>query len=162
MVGMMLVALIPFAVEDSTASPIAAFKCGQIIIVGNEVVTDGVIGRVLDFYPGQPVTRAEILAAESRLRHLGFFEIDKTRQIQPTIKILEGPPGSEYVDVLITVQEKPLNWAVIPLLEGVILAITGDNTLRFRFWNRAINLADQVTPGLSETPLAQLIWNLAQ
>lgn len=81
------------------------FKVGHVYIVGNEVTQDRIIRRVLDIYPGQTMQFPEIRRAEAALARLNIFDINPELGIRPTITVLDGPPDSEYKDVLVQVKE---------------------------------------------------------
>jgi outer membrane protein insertion porin family len=81
------------------------FKVGQVIIVGNEVTQDRIIRRAIDLYPGQLIQYPELRRAEANLARTGLFEMKPDEGIRPTITVLDGPPGSDYKDILVQVKE---------------------------------------------------------
>ncbi|MGH7169923.1 MAG: POTRA domain-containing protein [Gemmataceae bacterium] len=84
------------------------WRVGQLFIVGNEEIPDSIIQEQCAFFPGTPVTIADLREAEKNLARLGFFVIDRKRGIRPTVKFLDREDNDEdrFFDIQIEVKEK--------------------------------------------------------
>jgi outer membrane protein assembly factor BamA len=78
---------------------------GQIIVVGNETIPQGIILAQLPLYPGQILLRRDVQTAERNLERLGLFVVDRPGALRPTVTILDG--GSAYKDIFVRVKERP-------------------------------------------------------
>src|SRR5262249_2445811 len=80
-------------------------KVGEIEIRGNDVTKSRVILRVLQLYPGQPLSFPLVRQAENDLKRLGLFEVNPETGVQPTVEV--GESDNEYKPLIITVKEQP-------------------------------------------------------
>ncbi len=95
-----------------------------MIIVGNDETPDYIIRDRVAIYPGQAISLANLRTAEGNLTRLKLFVVDEKNGIRPTITLLEGPPGSEYQDLLIQVHEKPNNRYLYAATDGIIFLLS--------------------------------------
>jgi uncharacterized protein (TIGR03067 family) len=77
-----------------------AQRIGQIIIVGNEHLPDGLIREQLDLYPGVALVYPELKKAEDRLN-----KIKEPVKIRATIIVLDPESTKEYKDLLVQITE---------------------------------------------------------
>ncbi len=93
-------------VEDQ--KPAAAQKtviAGQIKIVGNDVTRDDVILSLVGLYPGQTVCEADLKNAERCLTKAGYFEVNPSTGVRPTVSVIDVDGPDRFKDILVTVQE---------------------------------------------------------
>ena len=106
MTSMMLMIVSAVVAADAPAKNSKdRFKVGQVIIVGNAKIPDAVIRRFLTFYPGGQANLEELKQVERRMGRSWLFRVNKEEGIRPTIVEIDGPPGSDYKDVLVTITE---------------------------------------------------------
>lgn len=94
-------------------------RIGQIFIVGNTETPQWVIERQLPLYPGCKLQEENLRKAETNLERLGLFR-------KPTVTLVEGEKDAEYVDILVTVQEKRWNWLLFSSQDLVEARLTWD------------------------------------
>lgn len=100
-------------------------RVGQIHIRGNGRISPNVIRQLISLSPGQAYTESDLRAAERNLARIGIFEDNPRTGVRPTVVVINrGERGvswatnfdwaypsncSGFDDILVTVQEKPLN-----------------------------------------------------
>jgi len=94
---------------------------GQLFIIGNEQVPDGIILEQCPLFPGKPVSLADLRTVEANLARLGLFVIDRKRGIKPTVKVhnREDDTGGGFRDIQIEVKEKPNVKQLLLLRESI-------------------------------------------
>jgi hypothetical protein len=111
-------------------------RIGQVIIVGNDQTPDWVIRRELPFYPGQVLDVKQLRVAEENLLRSGRFLVEPECGIRPTVALIEEE-GSEYRDVLVSVQELPYDavfWRYCGVVGGVALALVATVVIVILIW----------------------------
>lgn len=104
-----------FAADTASAFAQGPQYVGEIIIVGNTQTPDRYIRQHLDFYPGQVLDVDKVRLAERNLAALEWFHIDARTGVRPTVAVLDSPGA--YKDIVISVAERPGNWARLALWE---------------------------------------------
>lgn len=105
-IGVLLAVLAAgLSIPPAGASEKPLARIGQILLMGNERVSDESIFAHVPLYPGQLLSYTELRKAEKTLAKLGLFVVDPASGVRPTIAVLERE-DSEFKDILITVKEK--------------------------------------------------------
>lgn len=107
-------------------------RVGRIIIEGNDQTPDRVIYEHVSFRPGQVLRNADLVAAQESLRKCGHFAVNPWRGIGPRVQLVQNELDFLFLDVRISVQEKPLNWLKFGAAEVVTAAAFGDAEATFR------------------------------
>ena len=112
----------------------------QLIIVGNTETPDYLIRYVLQFGPGNKVSRADLQPAQARLRGLGLWT-------NPTVSFLDSIGDDGKKDVLVSIQEKPWNWLLSACHEVALFRITGElNRLNYA----GLRIRDKLLDGVGK------------
>jgi outer membrane protein assembly factor BamA len=93
-------------------------RVGRVIIEGNTATPNWVILSTLEMRPGQILQYPLLAATRNRLIKLGLFDADNP----PTVEV--GPNNDPFKDVHIRVTERPGNWALFAVVEGVEGVVT--------------------------------------
>jgi hypothetical protein len=106
-------------------------RIANIYIEGNTDTPAGVIRNHLDLRSGQRFDPAALAQAEMRLRASGLFKSNPWRGTGAVVIAVPNDFDSEFVDVLVRVEERPGNWLPFGLMEVTWAALQLD-------WIRAI------------------------
>lgn len=102
------------------------FRVGRLVIEGNTATPDSVILDMVGLRPGQTATVGQVRKAEARLRESDLFRANRWRGTGPTVRVLPDEIGSEFLDVLISVEERPWNFLAFGTWELMVAAVNGD------------------------------------
>jgi hypothetical protein len=94
-------------------------RVGQIFILGNINVPDSIILEQCPLFPGGEYSRAVLRKAEQNLAKLGLFVVDRKRGIRPSVKPLKRDDDNVFVDIAVTVQERPDVKQLLLLRQGM-------------------------------------------
>jgi hypothetical protein len=81
-------------------------RVGAIKIVGNSTIQGSLILQMLPFAPGDFFTDHALRRAEKNLLRFGFFEVNPSKNIRPTVTLVDAQEGGNIKDIIVTVQEK--------------------------------------------------------
>ncbi len=113
----------------SALAPEPEFRVGRILVVGNTDTPDRVIlNRLVGLAPGGKGTPATLRQAEGRLRGIGAFKSNPWRGTGPTVQVFPNELGSEFLDVVIRVEERSGNWVPFALAEVIRAYLQFDNS----------------------------------
>src|SRR5262249_30321984 len=96
---------------SGTAPPKEPSRVGQIIIIGNEDTPDSVVLRYVTMYPGEVFAQDGPRRVEKNMRNSGLWKSVQL-EARPSLVI----PDSPYLDVMIRLEEQPLNWLMVALV----------------------------------------------
>jgi outer membrane protein assembly factor BamA len=97
-------------------------RVGRVIIEGNTATPDRVILLQLDFRPGQILQYPQLDATRKQLAKLGLFDAADP----PTVEVLPNELDSTFKDIRVRVTERPGNWALFAVIDGVEGVLTLD------------------------------------
>ena len=92
-------------------------RVGNIYIEGNTDTPAGVILIHVDLRSGQSFDPAALAEAERRLRASGLFKSNPWRGTGAIVRAVPNDFDSEFVNVLVRVEEGPGNWLLFGVME---------------------------------------------
>lgn len=101
-------------------------RVARVIIEGNTATPDDVILSHFELRPGQIMNPKAVRAAEVRLRECGLFRVNRWRGAGPTVEIVPNDFGTEFLDILIRVEERPWNFLAFASVELIEAALSGE------------------------------------
>lgn len=115
-------------------------RVGRVMVEGNCDTPDWAILWWLDQQPGQVLDRARVAAARASLNTLGELGLFDTDQ-PPTVEIQPNELDSSFRDIVISIRERPWNWAIFATYETAVGASLWDFD---RLGSTAVRVRDKV------------------
>ena len=116
----------------SPVQALGAHRVGRVIIEGNDQTPDRVILECVPFRPGQKLVGRDLIVAQERLRECGHFLSNPWRGVGPSVQLLPNEFDSEFLDVRIRIEEKPLNWLRFGAADVITAAALSDARAAYR------------------------------